>query len=241
MNAHFAPPMMVEPAPANLENSEYSGTRGFDPVSLSAALLVTLGIFAVLMSIANRNHWHHHPPRHLVFEMMELPKQLPPPPAQQQPHPVQKDPPSTSEIVAPVPQIITPSPAPAVVVAETPAPQHVNAVGPAVPAPPAPPAKVASGGPAEGGDLSSKVLSAKPPSYPIDSRRLHEQGTVVLAVLVATNGKVEDISIAHSSGSYRLDRAALSAVRNWRWMPLMRDGEAVMVRGMVTIPFVLQA
>ncbi|WP_252217111.1 energy transducer TonB, partial [Clostridium sp. CMCC3677] len=76
--------------------------------------------------------------------------------------------------------------------------------------------------PTEGGDLSSKMISAKPPSYPLESRRLHEEGTVVLAVLLSAEGQVAGISIAQSSGSDRLDQAALAAVRKWRWAPVFR-------------------
>ena len=83
------------------------------------------------------------------------------------------------------------------------------------------------------------MLFAKPPSYPLDSRRAREQGTVKLRVLVGSDGAVKDIEIAGSSGSARLDRAALQAVRRWRWSPVMSNGSAVAVRGYVTIPFVL--
>ncbi len=84
------------------------------------------------------------------------------------------------------------------------------------------------------------MIVAKPPTYPIDSRRRHEEGTVVLSVLVATDGSVSEISVAQSSGSSLLDQAALGAVRKWRWAPLLRGGDPVMVRGEVKIPFVLK-
>src|SRR5690606_28958396 len=73
---------------------------------------------------------------------------------------------------------------------------------------------------------------------PLESRRRHEEGVVVLAVLLSTEGRVTDISIARSSGFPRLDEAAMDAVADWRWSPLVRDGEPVMVRGMVRIPFI---
>jgi protein TonB len=124
-----------------------------------------------------------------------------------------------------------------------------------VPPPPAPPTVTSQGtktiaapvpAPAaattlEGGDLSSKVLFAKPPTYPTEARRAREQGTVKLLVLVGTDGTVKDIQITGSSGSQRLDHAALSAVKRWRWSPTMSGGTATAVRGYVTIPFVLLA
>jgi protein TonB len=48
------------------------------------------------------------------------------------------------------------------------------------------------------------------------------------------------VSVSRSSGFARLDKAALDAVRRWRWSPLVRGGVPVMVRGIVDIPFVLQ-
>ena len=84
------------------------------------------------------------------------------------------------------------------------------------------------------------MIEATPPRYPQDSRRKHEQGTVVLAVLLGVDGRVAEISVSRSSGFERLDRAALAAVQRWRWSPVRRAGVPVMVRGLVEIPFVLK-
>jgi protein TonB len=108
-------------------------------------------------------------------------------------------------------------------------------VAPVIAAPPTPPPAIASAG-----DLSSTMISATPPKYPLEARRAHEEGTVVLKLVLSTEGQVSDIAVARSSGSDRLDQAALSAVRKWRWRPMLRSGQAVMVQGNVTIPFVLQ-
>jgi protein TonB len=78
------------------------------------------------------------------------------------------------------------------------------------------------------------------PTYPLESRRLREEGTVVLNLLLGTSGRVEEIAVSASSGSPRLDKAALDAVRKWRWAPVMRGGEPVMVRGTVKIPFAIR-
>lgn len=130
-----------------------------------------------------------------------------------------------------MPVAVVPDVAPAV----TAAPQVPPAPAPAPPRPAAPPA------PAQvaGGDLSSTMIEGNPPRYPIESRRKREQGTVVLALVLGTDGKVADIRVTQSSGHARLDAAALSAVRKWRWSPTLRDGTPVLVRGTVEIPFVL--
>lgn len=134
-------------------------------------------------------------------------------------------------IVAPNALVPTPAPAP-VVVTQAPPPPRTVIVAPAAPAAPT--------GPMSVDDLSSKMVSAPPPKYPVESRRRKEQGTVFLTVLVGTDGSVAEIGVSRSSGSARLDKAALEAVRRWRWSPTKQAGMAVMVRGIVDIPFVLQ-
>ena len=120
---------------------------------------------------------------------------------------------------------------PVAVALTAPAPPAAEAAAPA-PAPPTAPAAVP-------GDLGTRVLSAPPPRYPVQSRRRREQGTVELLLTLATDGSVETISVGRSSGFERLDDAALSAVRRWRWEPTVQAGAPVKVRGIVAIPFVL--
>lgn len=89
-------------------------------------------------------------------------------------------------------------------------------------------------------NLSTHLLSANPPNYPVESRRRRETGTVVLLVVVDEGGRVSAISIAKSSGAERLDKAALNAVRHWRWSPTNIEGRPSQVSGLVRIPFELK-
>ncbi|MFC4194899.1 energy transducer TonB [Novosphingobium pentaromativorans] len=89
------------------------------------------------------------------------------------------------------------------------------------------------------GDLSASMIHAPPPRYPRESRRQREEGAVLLELLLATDGTVQDIRVLRSSGYSRLDSTAIDAVRRWRWSPTRRDGKAMQVRGTVEIPFVL--
>jgi periplasmic protein TonB len=66
-------------------------------------------------------------------------------------------------------------------------------------------------------------LSALPP-YPAMARKRAMEGTVMLQVLVNKDGQVDDLEIETSSGFSLLDRAALTAVRKWRFEP-GRQGE----------------
>lgn len=65
------------------------------------------------------------------------------------------------------------------------------------------------------------------PAYPSMSRRLREQGTVVLEVLILADGSVGDVKISQSSGFKRLDDTAVKAVRKWRYAPARRGDEAI--------------
>ncbi len=66
-----------------------------------------------------------------------------------------------------------------------------------------------------------------PPAYPLRARRAGEQGEVLLDVHVDEQGRVTEVLIKRSSGSNLLDRAAIGAVRDWRFQPATVGGEPV--------------
>jgi protein TonB len=213
----------IEPIPFG---GRYGERRRLNvPALVVAALIPALAVAGLLNDkIAAGPHKGH--PRLVVLDLSPPPP--PPPPASKPPPQAPK-----AVVVAPVPLLQVPRPAPVVPVAIQPAPAAPPMAVSAPPAPPAPPSKVRAT------DLSTRVISAVPPHYPTESRRRHEQGTVVLGLTLDVNGKVADISVVHSSGYRRLDEAALRAVRKWRWAPTMRDGQPAIVQGQVEIPFVL--
>ncbi|KKL03181.1 hypothetical protein SD53_01855 [Rheinheimera mesophila] len=73
---------------------------------------------------------------------------------------------------------------------------------------------------------ANKALN-KAPLYPMLSRRLKEQGTVYVEVLVLKNGKVGQLKLKQSSGFARLDQAALNAVRGWTYQPALKLGQPI--------------
>ena len=92
--------------------------------------------------------------------------------------------------------------------------------------------------------VSAPVLNATayhnaPPLYPQLSRKLREQGTVVLQLTVLASGKVADVAVEHSSGYPRLDKAALLAVQHWRYQPAQRAGKAIDYRYRQRVEFSL--
>jgi periplasmic protein TonB len=65
------------------------------------------------------------------------------------------------------------------------------------------------------------------PPYPMASRRLAEEGAVLLDILVGADGHVREAKVSRSSGFDRLDQTAVSeALQHWRLSPATRNGSA---------------
>jgi protein TonB len=164
-----------------------------------------------------------------------LPEVIPPRPAEPVrtlPLPVMKPPEIRIPTPPPIETIVMvrveekPEPAPVM-----PAPVAVKAVAaPVAPPPPAvePPR----------GDLA--YLNNPSPVYPVFAKRAREQGVVMLRVRVDAAGKVEGIELHKSSGSERLDDAALAAVRRWRFVPARMGDRTVAGVAIVPIHFQLE-
>ncbi|MCE3255584.1 MAG: tonB [Rickettsiaceae bacterium] len=88
--------------------------------------------------------------------------------------------------------------------------------------------------------FDAAYLKNPTPSYPPLSRKLKEQGLVLLDVYVSEAGNVKEIKIAKSSGFSRLDNAALATVKNWRFVPAKKDQQLVASWVQVPINFVLE-
>ena len=69
-------------------------------------------------------------------------------------------------------------------------------------------------------------LNNPKPEYPALSRRLGEEGKVVISVLINTQGRAEEVRLKKSSGYNRLDDAALRAVKTWGFRAGTRNGVA---------------
>lgn len=88
--------------------------------------------------------------------------------------------------------------------------------------------------------FDATYLRNPPPRYPLLARRKGEQGTVMLRVLVRRNGEPGSVSLEQTSGSERLDAAALDTVRRWRFVPARQNGQPVDAPVLVPIVFRLQ-
>jgi protein TonB len=72
--------------------------------------------------------------------------------------------------------------------------------------------------------IAPKILPAAPPPYPAAQIRLKQEGNSGLSVCIDANGRVSSASLASSSGSDKLDEAALKWVRSARFKPATVDG-----------------
>jgi protein TonB len=110
-----------------------------------------------------------------------------------------------------------------------------SAPGPVRPQPPAPTAKRVQ---LVGGSVqAAKIISQSNPVYPVLARQAGIQGEVVLRAIIDDEGRVSELQVV--SGSPLLVRAALDAVKTWRYQPTLLNGEPVEVDTTITVSFVL--
>ncbi len=88
--------------------------------------------------------------------------------------------------------------------------------------------------------FDAAYLQNPTPTYPPLSRRLKEQGLVLLHVHVSASGQAEKVSIKKSSGFPRLDEAALNTVKNWRFVAAKKGQQLVASEVQVPINFILE-
>ncbi len=185
-------------------------------------------------------------PVELLAEFIEPPQPLiPPQPVvpQAKPQPVTKPQVQEKPRPKPTPQplaIPDPSPAPnaplGAIAPPAPEPLRAAPVDAAPPAPPAPPSPPKIELPSS----SASYLNNAPPAYPPLSKRLGEQGKVVVRALIEANGTASQASIQTSSGYERLDQTALQTVLKWRYVPGKRAGVAEAMWFNIPLNFVLE-
>lgn len=157
-------------------------------------------------------------------------------------------PPRPQPVTAPAPSP-QPQPSPSKVSAPTEVAQAAPVApvsAPTTPTPPAPPAPapapvVTAPSKTEVSIPASYSASNQKPIYPNMSKRLGEQGTVVLRVLVKADGSAGEVEVKSSSSYPRLDQAAVEAVKTWRFNSAKIDGKAIDEWYQVPIPFKLQS
>ena len=107
------------------------------------------------------------------------------------------------------------------------------------PLPPVP-APIAAPAPVIPPRFVAAYLDNPAPAYPASAKRLGEAGTVTLRVLVNPHGRAESVEVERSSGYRRLDRAALDAVRKWKFVPAKQGDQAIAAWVLVPLNFELK-
>lgn len=152
-------------------------------------------------------------------------------------------PPSLPQPPKKAPKQIQPAPPP-ILAAKTPATTTDASAFTIAPHPATTPAPDPAPAPAQlsvtAARFDADYLDNPKPVYPHASRRLREEGKVLLRVRVSASGHAESVEIKHSSGFPRLDQSAEEAVSRWRFIPARRGDEAVAAWVQVPITFNLQ-
>ncbi|MBF6992350.1 MULTISPECIES: energy transducer TonB [unclassified Cupriavidus] len=169
---------------------------------------------------------------------LEPPKQEAPP-EPPKPKPKQETPPKQVKVTTPKPAPQPkPTPQPVANLPPTPSAPEAPAAPPAPPAPPEPaPAPVSAAPRAVG--IGEIQCTPPQPKYPSQSRRMGETGRTVVRLTTDEGGKVVKTSVVSSSGSSRLDQAAVEAVQAMRCKPYTDNGRAIAVTAQQPIGFEL--
>jgi periplasmic protein TonB len=173
------------------------------------------------------------------------PEPPPPTPLPTPPEPEQEAQPVPAE---PPPPVQKPSPKQPATARAHRAPSPPNASRtPSQPASPSEQASAAVG--SAGPTVTAAIVPPRPvagmetnraPIYPEIARRRGEEGRVMLRVDVSADGMPLDVSVAGTSGHPSLDSAAISAVRQWRFIPATQAGRSVAAVADVPIRFHLE-
>jgi protein TonB len=232
------------------------------PAFAAVLLLHGAALWALQHGLLQRTLVPLTPPELLVEIMSAEPVPLSPRATRQKPEKASVAAPAKVQTAPPQKPLPQEMPAPTPVALATPAPAAIPSVAPVPSTAPAPPSTSAN--PAAPSTATSTTASAAhtsgtvnpapvlqqpssdadylnnpKPSYPAMSRRLGEQGNVVVNTLIGADGVPQKAEILRSSGFDRLDRAALETALKWRYMPGKRAGVPEAMWFKVPLRFVL--
>ena len=91
-----------------------------------------------------------------------------------------------------------------------------------------------------GEDGAPALLDAPSPRYPPEARAAGREGRVRAKLLISAQGTVSEVALVVSSGTECLDRAALEALKGWRFLPARREGKPVAAWVIVPVRFSLR-
>lgn len=242
-NAYF---LENRPAPVlgNIRKAEIAPPHQRPWMALNLVLCAHLAMFAAL-----RPQPQHLPvetiPEPIMISLLSAPQatpQQPPPsatPMKKAEKPVKK--PVKKPVRKPVAPHIKPTTLPTAPPVEQPTTPATQANTPSA----EPATKTSNSKPADTPayqppSFNAAYLNNPAPNYPSVSRRLGEQGRVLLRVQVMEDGTAGSVELQAGSGFSRLDQAALEAVKKWRFTPAKRGEQAVSASVAVPVRFSIE-
>jgi periplasmic protein TonB len=239
-------------------NAQHLPSRAGLPIVLSTLMQVAVVTAFLVIPVLFVTEQIPEIPTMMAFVAPPPPPPPPPPPAPRppaaKPTPTARPIPTTSALAAPVetPRTIEPEPAAADILDEgvpggveggVPGGIVGGVVGglPDIPPPPPPPAPPALRGPVRvGGQIETPTLVHRvEPYYSPTAVAARLEGVVILEAIVDREGAVADVKVLRSAGVL-LDREALLAVRQWRYRPLLLNGQRERFILTVTLSFHLE-
>ena len=220
----------------NMKVTAHIGWKAHDRSSRYTGLAVVVALHAATIAALLQ----YEPARSALSEAMPLMVNL------ITPQPVVEKPQVLPKPLLVKPRVATPAPpvTQQIITAASTAPEPALAPAPPPPEPvtaappPAPVPTVVL--PVVPPSFSASYLENPAPVYPPLSRRVGEQGKVMLRVLVSAKGTADTVELRASSGSSRLDDAALESVKHWRFVPARQGDQPVAAWVLVPITFSLK-
>jgi periplasmic protein TonB len=163
----------------------------------------------------------------VMSQAEETPVPTPPSPVKPDTTPLPR---TLAPVIQPLTEPVQPVPLAVAALATEPEP---SALSPAPVAQASPPPAAAPSGIAQAAlrtpvielpNSDAQYLNNAHPSYPPISKRLGEQGKVIVRTLIGVDGTAQDAHIKLSSGFDRLDQAAIQTALRWRYVPGKRAG-----------------
>ena len=85
------------------------------------------------------------------------------------------------------------------------------------------------------GIVEGMLVHTVKPSYPAMARNAHVEGQVILKAIIAKDGSIRDLKVL--KGPAMLTRAAMTAVKQWRYKPYLLNAQPVEVETQITLDF----
>jgi len=78
-----------------------------------------------------------------------------------------------------------------------------------------------------------------PATYPLEARRNGIEGWVDVEFTIASSGDTQDLVVREANPREVFEKAALDAVKRWKFVPVVRDGAAVSQRAILRVRFTM--